>query len=105
MEKSQRNHTSSRHIWRDGTSKLKGHGFGFLEKSTNCTQVLPPNIINMSTYVMNMGWQSILPLKIYSSLKTWKEIAIFLLNVVISNCRLVKNHPNVTLILHLCGIA
>lgn len=32
-----------------------------------------------STYVMNMGWKIILPLKIYCNYKTWKQIVIVFL--------------------------
>lgn len=32
-------HTCRRHIQRDEKSKLKGDGFGFLEKGIDCTQV------------------------------------------------------------------
>ena len=57
------------------------------------------------TFVVNMGWERILPLKIYNNFKTWKQIMIFLSNDVISISRLVKNYSNITLILHLCEIA
>ena len=45
------NHTCNFHIWCDRRSKLKGHGFGFLEKGTNCTQVYISQLseIGMST--------------------------------------------------------
>ena len=33
MEKVMKNHTRSHHVRRDGRSKLKVHGFGFLERT------------------------------------------------------------------------
>ena len=40
------------------------------------------NIGNRSTYAVNMGWKRIPSLKIYSNFKSWKQLAIFLLNYI-----------------------
>ena len=45
------------------------------------------------TYDVNMSWERILPLKIYDNFKTWEQIVIFILNIVMSICTLVKNSP------------
>jgi hypothetical protein len=32
-------------VYHDGKTKLKEHGFGFLEKGTNCTKFLSPTVV------------------------------------------------------------
>lgn len=73
MEKHVKNHTCRHHSRRDRTFELKKHKFRFLEKTNDCTQVfcLPLNE-NRSTYDENMGWEKILPLKIYNKIQTSK---------------------------------
>ena len=39
MEKAMKFHICGSHICCDGKNKLNSHGFGFLEKGIDCTQV------------------------------------------------------------------
>ena len=64
-------------MFRAQNPKLKQHKIGFLEKGTNYTQVSSPSYRNKSTYVVNIGWGRILPLKMYNNFKTWETIVIF----------------------------
>ena len=88
MKKHVKNHTCRHHSPRDGTFELKRHKFRFLEKTSDCTQdfCLPHNV-NRSTYAENMGWEKILPLKIYDKFQTSKIncdfILFFCINVMI----------------------
>jgi hypothetical protein len=51
--------------------KFKGHELGFLEKGIDSTQFLSTKIIYTSTtFVVNMGWERILPLEIYQNFNT-----------------------------------
>ena len=45
---------------------------------------------------MNMDWERISPLKIYYNFNTSKEIVVFMLNVMISISKPMKNHFNIT---------
>ena len=54
---------------------------------------------------MNMGWERILPMKIYDNLNTWKYIVMFLLNVVISISKPIKKPLQYHNCTRLCKIA
>ena len=58
-------------------------------------------IRNKSTHVVNMSWERILPWKIYTNLQS----NFFSFNLVISISWPMKNHSNITLVLHFCEIA
>ena len=47
MGKALKNYTCSFHIRLDGISKLKEHGFGFLEKGIDCTEVLVSQLLEI----------------------------------------------------------
>ena len=108
MEKDVKLHTCCRHIQCDEEkSKLKGHGFGFLEKGIDCTQSFMSQFSGIGWLLLWIYtcWERISPLKITGNFKTWKEIVTLSVNVVISISTRVKNHPSIKLVLHLCGIA
>ena len=52
-----------------------------------------------------MGGESISSLKICNSFKTWNKFVSFMLNIVISISKHVKNHPSIENVEHLCEIA
>jgi hypothetical protein len=62
-------------------------------------------IENRSTYVVNMGWERILTLKIFNITQSLEINYDFLLYVVISVSKPMKNHLNITHVPHLCEIA
>ena len=57
----------------DGKSKLKGKGFGFLDKGMDlCASFGHPIIRYSSTCAINMDWGRIPSLVFYGNFKTWK---------------------------------
>ena len=74
------------------------HGFGYLEKGTNCTQVFVSQLLKIG---LPMGWERISPLDIYNNFNTWNYFGLFpfWLDVVMSISRLRKSHSTFT---HVC---
>lgn len=69
----------------------------FLENGTNCPLLV---IGNKSTYVVDKGWERILPMKAYNNFKLKNKTSYFFINIVISTSRLLKNYPNVRHVPH-----
>ena len=85
-----RTSSTSNHKFYRAWERLHGP---WCKQPINYTQVVRLSFIgNRSTYVVNMGWERILPLKIYRVPQTWKYIVIFLLNIVRSISKPMKNH-------------
>ena len=76
MKKTREVQKGCHHIRHDGNNKLKGTDTCSLKRTPIVLTFLSLVVGNMSIYVENVGWERILPLKIYSNFTTWKSIVV-----------------------------
>ena len=85
-------------------STLKGHGFEFFERASIIFKFVSLNYWDKSwPMLVNMGWEKSCLWK-FTAISNFKNVLWFFLRggglkVVISICRLVKNHPSITCVI------
>ena len=101
-------HTCSRHIQCDREKKQNSLDLGPLyiyirHELYSSFRLLV--IGNKSTYVVNMGWERVLLLRICNKIQNLKRSCDFFIRHCHINFQTCENHPNITHVPHLCEIA